>query len=759
MKFSVDQESVADIIASLTSYSDDIDAAFNKFQNEIKTIVIRTNYNKLLVALKGIIDIYNDVICGSMRSQLISIWLEEGESLHAFAEDVYMGEESEEAVRRIESSLEDIFISQSGNSLFELEFEGDSNAEKEDFDEAVNCFEAFKNEIELIKQNNSEYFDNKIEDNELYRFLVPIVEAIGIGITSFCDIAKMDMDRLGDNYVEKIESLKKKVEEAKSETKPVDFDLDLFDFDDEVGSTMGLSGNSKEEGTDKKNNSIPAYSKVKKEDKSIQQYKLIQAIREFDGAKCRYPELKQKYDRHLAEYHKKLEIKVKAEYDKRDIELKQYYKQLEKQLSYRYKALDGRYINGTITLQQAEYMYSESCMKADQLYSNRKQLLLAQYNSIIQQAQKLYDAEVARCNNIANNVLKNQQSLCRELHTRRQEYIDRLSNINEFEATITELKNLINNIDKHCVCQCDKLKKIKDLLYVFTSNDSDEGIIDYIKGISDDIKRELSPLNVNLKQFKRRNDSLSWAENLKATNPEFSLSKKNKDGKYTRNCQRCVIAYEARCRGFDVTAKEKVLDGEDELSYMERNHKLNPNGWLGVFEDKDGNMPIPQKPNGNTIEDQVKDIERQMALFGNGARAIIRIQRITVRDGKIKPAGGHVFIAEQINGKTIFCDPQTGSTNVREHNFGNCKGMLGCLIRRCKPECGARPMYMADKEECNKKVCNPRCLYVSNPQMCRTCYPKININNYDGIFLRQDAVRYIRIDNLKITEKVKKCCL
>lgn len=45
-----------------------------------------------------------------MRKQLLAQWIEEGESLHSFAEDVYMGEESEEAVKKIENSLRKIGV-------------------------------------------------------------------------------------------------------------------------------------------------------------------------------------------------------------------------------------------------------------------------------------------------------------------------------------------------------------------------------------------------------------------------------------------------------------------------------------------------------------------------------------------------------------------------------------------------------------------------------------------------------------------------
>lgn len=131
-------------------------------------------------------------------------------------------------------------------------------------------------------------------------------------------------------------------------------------------------------------------------------------------------------------------------------------------------------------------------------------------------------------------------------------------------------------------------------------------------------------------------------DDMKATNPKFSTNNK----KYTHNCQRCVSAYEARRRGFDVTAKPRILDGSDTLPYM-----TNPRGWPTVY--KNFNLI---SCSSNTGLNTGKKVIKQMEQWGDGARAIVRVQW--------KDGGGHVFIAEQVNGKTIFIDPQSNNPNV-----------------------------------------------------------------------------------------------
>lgn len=85
---------------------------------------------------------------------------------------------------------------------------GDPKVTREDFDDAVTCFETFAQEIERIRENNSDYFETKAEDNELYRFLIPVIESIAVGVSTFSSAAKTELDRLGDNYQERMDSAK-----------------------------------------------------------------------------------------------------------------------------------------------------------------------------------------------------------------------------------------------------------------------------------------------------------------------------------------------------------------------------------------------------------------------------------------------------------------------------------------------------------------------------------------------------------------------
>ncbi len=125
--------------------------------------------------------------------------------------------------------------------------------------------------------------------------------------------------------------------------------------------------------------------------------------------------------------------------------------------------------------------------------------------------------------------------------------------------------------------------------------------------------------------------------NLKECNPNYSLGKE-----WRTNCQRCVPTYEMRRRGYDVTALPKPSDPEKvDLSYSP----------FSVWEN-----PEVIKCSKNGIE----DIERKMHEWGDGTRAqVVVVWKNT--------NAGHTFIAEQVNGQTIYIDPQSGKKNVKNY--------------------------------------------------------------------------------------------
>lgn len=108
---------------------------------------------------------------------------------------------------------------------------------------------------------------------------------------------------------------------------------------------------------------------------------------------------------------------------------------------------------------------------------------------------------------------------------------------------------------------------------------------------------------------------------------------------YQENCQRAVVATEARFRGYDVIA-QPTYDG-DKMPY-------------GTNYAKNFEGAKVQRIGRTTVNATQKDIERQMASYGNGSRAILGVQ------WKGRNASGHVMNVVQRNGKTYCYDGQTG---------------------------------------------------------------------------------------------------
>lgn len=127
------------------------------------------------------------------------------------------------------------------------------------------------------------------------------------------------------------------------------------------------------------------------------------------------------------------------------------------------------------------------------------------------------------------------------------------------------------------------------------------------------------------------------------TNPDYSTGKME----YTQNCQRCVAAYEARRRGFDVQASEAL-----EVDPLKS--AGGTSGWARVFQNGITSFEQPQGATGEQIQ---QNISKRMSNFGDNARSIVFVV------WKGNKSWGHVFIAEQVNGKTIFVDPQTGDND------------------------------------------------------------------------------------------------
>lgn len=143
----------------------------------------------------------------------------------------------------------------------------------------------------------------------------------------------------------------------------------------------------------------------------------------------------------------------------------------------------------------------------------------------------------------------------------------------------------------------------------------------------------------------QRGRPMSMAAASAGTNPHY-----NRDyAAYSSNCQRCVLTYEARRRGYDVTALPTYKG--DLLPY--------------------GRDYLKALSNPKTVDvgkSKIK-LESQMRGYGNGSRAIVHVSA-----GR----NGHVFIAENVRGRVNYVDPQT---NKRYSNI-NLSHVSGAQITR-----------------------------------------------------------------------------
>lgn len=655
--FSLSENSVNEINSLIEQYSQDIVSIMNGFQDDLIEHISTANYDKLLKAVDGIIEFYNNSVRYDLKTTILDKWQEACESMSSFAERMDMGEESEQVASEIEESLASVFEVEIENRLHEVDIDGRTSASIADFDSVNEIFDSVVKKVQELSDEFSEEAERLGEDNEFYKFIIPVVIAHSSGICSYFKDATKNLENLEDSYIAKMAEKKDAVQETKQE---VDLSS-LLDFSDLAYAGMGsISQNVPRE--KKEVSPVVDSTGISRDgDKTTNKYEeLIKALSKFDGNECTYPELRRKYDEHLDKYKKGLDARVRAEYDKRDKQLKQYHTQLEQQLKNRHKELDGRYIKGTISLQQAEYLYAESCAKADQLYSIRERTLWAEYQNICQKANQMYSNEVTRCNQIVNKALSAQQEKCRELYNNRNLYIKKLGK--EDVSVVIELKRFTSEIGKTCYGKCGQFKELCTALDIISNDDS-------FNGLWENIKQTYSPLNKELKgKYPRRNDKLTWSENLEKVNPHYANYPDGSELRvnYQFNCQRCVITYEARQRGFDVTAKPRKARYDNNTQKWKTDYEniakcnKDANGkWVGFPEVYKN--PIVEEMYYKDADDARQDIINKMVEYGKGSRIVVAV--LWKRRGQV-PGGGHVFIVENVNGKPIFCDPQTQKSGV-----------------------------------------------------------------------------------------------
>ena len=154
---------------------------------------------------------------------------------------------------------------------------------------------------------------------------------------------------------------------------------------------------------------------------------------------------------------------------------------------------------------------------------------------------------------------------------------------------------------------------------------------------------------------------MSMVDAVKGANPYYDGTYKE----FSENCQRAVVAYEARRRGYNVTA-QPTFQG-DTLPQSSVNGKGNGR-WQGAFQN--AKRESVGAKDAQTVH---KNIEAKMKEYGDGSRAIVRIEW--------KNGEGHVFNVERKNGKTHYVDAQIGAKYDPSQLFTQVKPQATSIVR------------------------------------------------------------------------------
>ena len=159
--------------------------------------------------------------------------------------------------------------------------------------------------------------------------------------------------------------------------------------------------------------------------------------------------------------------------------------------------------------------------------------------------------------------------------------------------------------------------------------------------------------------------SISLESALLGSNPHYNPN----FAAYSMNCQRAVVAYELRRRGYDVTALHTYKGDTLPLSARRMGEAVLTARWMGAFRGAKTDVV-----GARTRKKAAENLVNKMKSYGEGSRAIVRVRW----NGN---AGGHVFNAEYKNGKMFYRDAQTGKSVNIQHYLSMARPQSVGLVR------------------------------------------------------------------------------
>lgn len=158
--------------------------------------------------------------------------------------------------------------------------------------------------------------------------------------------------------------------------------------------------------------------------------------------------------------------------------------------------------------------------------------------------------------------------------------------------------------------------------------------------------------------------TISLESALSGSNPHYNPN----FAAYSMNCQRAVVAYELRRRGYDVTALHTYQGDTLPRVVTKKGEAVLTARWMGAFHGAKTDVV-----GARTRKKAEENLVNKMKSYGDGSRAVVYV--------RWNDKGGHVFNAEYKNGKMFYRDAQTGKNVNLQHYLSMARPQSVGLVR------------------------------------------------------------------------------
>lgn len=215
--FSLSESSTNEISALIEQYAEAIVGIINDLQDELIDHISLAYYDKLVTAVDGIIELYNDSVRAELKQSVFEEWQNTCESMTAYAKRMEMGEESEAAASGIEESLSILFDAPLENRLNGFVIDERSSASAYDFEQVKELFSEVVSKVQGLSDDFTSQLEELSEENDFYRLMLPVLTSYIAGISAYFEQSKSQIDELEENYLDKMEAKREAAVESKKE--------------------------------------------------------------------------------------------------------------------------------------------------------------------------------------------------------------------------------------------------------------------------------------------------------------------------------------------------------------------------------------------------------------------------------------------------------------------------------------------------------------------------------------------------------------